>query len=286
MRKVFNSAFRVTQEFGVNETYYKQFGLKGHEGIDLVPTGTVRDIYALEDGVVVLDDDVVGSVSADPYGKLVTIWHNKINKATMYCHLKENFVTQGQIVKRGDKIGTMGGTGNVQGDHLHLNLFETDVNGNRLNKDNGYLGGTDPLPFLNEDVQAPETSIDVLQQEIVKLRVELNDLDRQKKEWEDKATIADNFRKSLSKKLFNNEESQWQQIYDEVSKAINDNDDTQSKAALSLRLWEAIQTKTGTKYIYPEQEVLLLQDLENFNGVVNKPVELSRIGHLLKAIFG
>lgn len=167
MRKVFNSQFRVSQEFGVNKDYYSKFKLNGHEGIDLVPTGVVRDVFCLEDGIVVLDDDVVGSVSADPYGKIVTVWHNKLNKATMYCHLAENYVTQGQIVKRGDKIGLMGGTGNVQGDHLHLNLFETDSSGTRLNRDNGFLGGIDPLPFLNEDV-TPEniTQVEELKKQL------------------------------------------------------------------------------------------------------------------------
>lgn len=155
MRQVFRSKYTITQAFGVNASYYSQFGLKGHEGIDLIPTGTVWDVMALEDGVIVLDDDIVGSISSDPYGKIVTIWHTKINKATMYCHLKENYVSQGQIVTKGEKIGLMGTTGNSTGPHLHLNLFETDANGVRLNRNNGYLGGIDPQPFLEEDASAP-----------------------------------------------------------------------------------------------------------------------------------
>lgn len=150
MRKLFRSTFRITQEFGVNADYYKKFGLKYHEGIDLVPTGTVWDVLALEDGVVVKDQD--DPIQGKAYGNYLTIWHNKINKATQYCHLKENYVKLGDIVKVGDKIGLMGRTGNVTGAHVHLNLFQTDDNGIRLNKDNGTLGGIDPLPFLNEDV--------------------------------------------------------------------------------------------------------------------------------------
>lgn len=147
----FRSKFKITQQFGVNVSYYSQFGLKGHEGIDLIPTGSVWDVLSLEDGVVVLDDDVVGSVSTDPYGKIVTVWHPSIKKATMYCHLSENFVSLGQIVKKGDRLGTMGSTGNSSGAHLHLNLFNVDDNGVRLNRNNGYLGGIDPLPFLESD---------------------------------------------------------------------------------------------------------------------------------------
>ena len=144
----FRSKYTITQLFGVNEEYYSQFGLKGHEGIDLIPSGTVWDILALEDGVVVLDDDIVGSPSADPYGRIVTIWHSKINRATMYCHLTQNYVAMGQTVTKGERIGTMGSTGNSTGAHLHLNLFETTDQGVRLNRNNGYNGGIDPLPFL------------------------------------------------------------------------------------------------------------------------------------------
>ncbi len=155
MRQLFRSKFKITQEFGVNAEYYKQFGLKAHEGLDIIPTGLVWDVMTVEDGVVVKDED--NSLSGI-YGVFCTLWHSRINKATQYCHLKENYVENGQIVKRGDKIGLMGKTGNTSGVHLHLNLFETDTNGIRLNKNNGYLGGIDPLPFLNEDVEPIDTS--------------------------------------------------------------------------------------------------------------------------------
>lgn len=159
MRSIFRSKYTVTQEFGVNSSYYGQFGLKGHEGIDLIPTGTVWDVLCLADGVVVLDDDTAGSVSSDPYGKIVTVWHQKLNKATMYCHLKENYVVNGQIVTQGEKLGLMGTTGNSTGPHLHLNLFETDDQGVRLNRNNGYVGGINPKPFLEEDAPVIDTTI-------------------------------------------------------------------------------------------------------------------------------
>ena len=155
MRQLFRSKFKITQEFGVNEAYYKQFGLKGHEGGDYIPTGIVWDILCLEDGVVVQDED---NTRSGAYGTYATVWHPTINKATQYCHLKENYVSFGQKVSRGDKIGLMGATGNVTGAHLHLNLFNVDAQGFRLNRDNGFLGGIDPLPFLNEDVKPVDTT--------------------------------------------------------------------------------------------------------------------------------
>lgn len=171
MRNPFRSKYRITQTFAnkliINgKEYYKQFGLLGHEGLDLVPTGTVNDVLCVEDGVVVrdIDDATLGK----NYGKNVTIWHPNIRKATQYCHLAENNVKMGDRLNRGDKLGVMGATGNTMGAHLHLNLFDVDSNGIRLNRDNGYFGGIDPLPFLEEDT----TTIDNHQAIEDKLRAE------------------------------------------------------------------------------------------------------------------
>lgn len=155
MRQIFRSKFRVSQEFGVNAEYYKKFGLTAHEGIDLVPMGIVRDVLALADGVVVKDEN---NPMSGVYGNFVTLWHPSLNKATQYCHFKENYVENGQQVKLGDKLGLMGSSGNTSGAHLHLNLFETDSSGIRLNKNNGFLGGINPLSFINEDIQPSDTT--------------------------------------------------------------------------------------------------------------------------------
>lgn len=174
MRSLFKSKLRITQNFGENPDYYKQWGLTGHEGIDLVPTGTVWDVLALEDGVVVtdIDDENLGK----NYGKYVTIWHPTINKATQYCHFNTNSVSKGDRVTRGQVIGVMGSTGNTTGAHVHLNLFNVDDNGIRLNRDNGYFGGIDPLPFLNEEIPASGD-------ETVTVSVKQRDDWEQKKEW-------------------------------------------------------------------------------------------------------
>ena len=39
-----------------------------------------------------------------------------------YCHLKERFVKEGQILRSGDKIGIMGNTGYSFGAHLHFEV--------------------------------------------------------------------------------------------------------------------------------------------------------------------
>lgn len=166
MRKIFNSQFRITQKFAVNPEYYKQFGLKGHEGLDVVPTGADWTVLCLEDGVIVrdIDDATLGK----NYGKNVTVWHPSIGKATQYCHLAENFVKMGDRLSKGDPIGKMGSTGNTSGAHVHLNLFEVDGNGIRLNRENGYFGGIDPQPFLQETANGEVT----LQEELDKARAD------------------------------------------------------------------------------------------------------------------
>lgn len=141
----FNSKYKITQAFGVNADYYKQFGLSGHEGIDLIPTGSVWDVYSLTDGVVVNETD---DPRSGAYGIWLTVWCPSKKIALQYCHLKENYVKSGDKVTQGQKLGVMGSTGNSTGPHLHLNQFNVDETGVRLNRNNGFNGGVDPLPLL------------------------------------------------------------------------------------------------------------------------------------------
>ena len=179
MKQLFRSQYKITQAFGVNYDYYKQFELKGHEGIDLIPTGTVWDVLCLADGVVVTDVD---NPLSGAYGVYVTVWHPKLRKATQYCHFKENYVKNGDTVTAGTKLGLMGKTGNTKGAHVHLNLFEVDDNGVRLNRNNGFQGGIDPLPFLEEDTPVENT---MLEGEFTKCRTDRD------QHWNDLNAIKD-----------------------------------------------------------------------------------------------
>jgi hypothetical protein len=176
MKTPFYSPYRITQAFGANPQYYKKFGLKAHEGLDLVPVSNNWTVLSLSNGVVVRDEDKPRSGA---YGVFLTIWDKENKKAFQYCHLEKNVLGVGDIIRTGDVLGKMGSTGNSTGAHLHLNMFETDHNGIRKNRDNGYMGGVDPVPFLEQEKPTQDT-----QKIIDELRIERGTLQREKAELE------------------------------------------------------------------------------------------------------
>lgn len=147
MNTPFKGGNTITQSYGQRPDYYKQFGLAGHEGADIVPSDTDRTIYCVEDGEVVRDID---DPRSGAYGIYCVILNRDTGRAWWYCHASINNVSLGQKFKRGDKIAVMGGTGNTQGDHLHLGLRMADANGHVINVNNGYQGFVDPMPILAE----------------------------------------------------------------------------------------------------------------------------------------
>lgn len=266
MRRLFKSAIKITQEFGVNPEYYSKFGLKSHEGLDCIPTGTVWDVLCLEDGVVVKDVD---NPLSGAYGVNVTVWHTKINKATQYCHFKENYVTEGQLVKTGDKLGLMGKTGNTAGSHVHLNLFETDENGIRLNRDNGYLGGINPLPFLNEEISVTPVISDDERRALAilvtfkeasqhgNLEGAINALVGEHKDLEAAKTsisTLESFRDGVAKQLNREGEKDTSKIATELAEALKEHESTQNEAAGGLKLFEVVtEWVNGKTWIFPDE---------------------------------
>lgn len=146
---------RVNQYFGENPEMYRQFGLAGHEGLDLYAL-TNANIYAAADGEVYKADHPAGN----PYGLQVRIrhtWGNKIYK-TIYAHLTEVFVSVGQQVSAGELIGLADNTGNSFGSHLHLTL---KADGEKVS---GYPDGIiDPWPYLvaGQEFQTPRPKTDI-----------------------------------------------------------------------------------------------------------------------------
>lgn len=111
---------------------------KFHSGIDFsAAMGT--EAYATGDGVVA---DVESNDWG--YGNMVTIDHG-FGYKTRYAHLRDMRVTAGQVVIRGDKIGTLGSSGLSTGPHLH---YEVIYRGQQIN----------PWNYLNPDVSPEEYS--------------------------------------------------------------------------------------------------------------------------------
>ena len=96
--------------------------LRSHTGVDIAaPKGT--PIYATADGVV------SGENPGSGYGICVVVDHG-FGFKTLYAHLQDVKVSEGQQVKRGTVIGTVGRTGLAQGYHLH---YEVIQNGTKVN---------------------------------------------------------------------------------------------------------------------------------------------------------
>ncbi len=90
----------------------------GHNGIDY--DGEFGDgIYAMLPGTITLVS------SSGPLGNHIAIEHDNGIK-TVYAHLQSMQVSQGDEVRAGDVLGTMGSTGRSTGSHLHI---ESYVNG-------------------------------------------------------------------------------------------------------------------------------------------------------------
>lgn len=101
-----------------------------HEGLDISGTGEGSPIFAANDGVVVND---MGSWTL---GKHIVLKHGN-NYYTLYAHLSKEYVSIGQIVKKGSIIGAMGHTGRVVGNpgtHLHFGAYLGNEFGPYLDK--------------------------------------------------------------------------------------------------------------------------------------------------------
>jgi murein DD-endopeptidase MepM/ murein hydrolase activator NlpD len=99
-----------------------------HFGTDLAaPKNT--DVYAVNDG------KVVAALDLSNYGKTIIIDHG-LDIFSMYLHLNEFKVAEGDMVKKGQLIGLSGDTGYVTGPHLH---FSMRVDGQKV----------DPVNFIN-----------------------------------------------------------------------------------------------------------------------------------------
>jgi hypothetical protein len=128
----------ITQYFGANSQNYAQFGLPGHEGVDIrAPMGS--KVFAVAPGRVF-------RIHINPhnhnYGIHVRVQHQN-GYQTIYAHLQKVLVRENQEVEAGYVLGLADNTGNSFGSHLHLTLKKE---GARYR--NWPHNIIDPTPFL------------------------------------------------------------------------------------------------------------------------------------------
>lgn len=115
MISCFKGKFKVTSLRG-----YRTLGGKTeyHGGLDLVALGTDKSVYAIADGKV----DAV-PFEANGFGYYVRQLLPD-GRRIYYGHMAKGSicVKAGQSIKKGDKLGVMGSTGNSTGEHTHIEL--------------------------------------------------------------------------------------------------------------------------------------------------------------------
>ena len=138
-RREINQAFRSWDEEPVDTAFHlpaigprsSAFGLKRffneqprspHSGVDIAAADK-SDVVAPAAGVVVATGDYFFN------GNTVLIHHGQ-GLVTMYCHMSEISVQDGDRLSTGDLIGKIGQTGRVTGPHLHwgISLNQVRVN--------------------------------------------------------------------------------------------------------------------------------------------------------------
>lgn len=122
------------------------FKVGNHYGVDLgwsKSSGHNQPIYAIEDGIVIY------KATQKTGGKVIHIKHSN-GYVSEYAHLNSWLVSINDKVRKGQQIGTMGATGKVSGEHLHLGLYKgTSIDYSKMS------GFVNPVPYLVEDYKEP-----------------------------------------------------------------------------------------------------------------------------------
>jgi murein DD-endopeptidase MepM/ murein hydrolase activator NlpD len=106
------AAAPISDVFGSQRMFNNGKTSSPHQGLDFrVPTGT--PVAAMNDGTVLLARNLYYE------GGFVVLDHGQ-GLLTLYLHLSEFKVKEGETVKRGQEIALSGGTGRATGPHLHV----------------------------------------------------------------------------------------------------------------------------------------------------------------------
>lgn len=152
---------RTSQGYGQNLLAYGGMGLSGHPGVDFVDDEGAP-VRASHSGVVfsvntTWSNELDGKTG---YGRFVKIRQRNGSNGfeTVYAHLHDVAVEEGDVVRAGQFIGTLGNTGFSTRPHLHFGIRflyycdkGTDIGHpcEVLNGGNGMMGWVDPVPYLH-----------------------------------------------------------------------------------------------------------------------------------------
>jgi murein DD-endopeptidase MepM/ murein hydrolase activator NlpD len=110
-----NDVIMISSDFGLRSDPFL-FLQQIHSGLDFVtPIG--KNVYATGDGTVTFV-----RYSRTGYGNEIVIDH-QYGFSSRYAHLHEIKVKEGEVIKRGQVIGTVGQTGRATGPHLHYEVL-------------------------------------------------------------------------------------------------------------------------------------------------------------------
>ena len=127
----------------------QHYGENGHLGVDIVADieGVHRTDYVVaHSGGRVVDIQTgqphnPGSSGMASYGNYVQVQHDD-GYTTFYAHLDSVYVSVGDYVDRGQRLGYMGNTGNSYGAHLHFEVRTSIAGSTRVN----------PEPYLDSNL--------------------------------------------------------------------------------------------------------------------------------------
>lgn len=132
----------VKGETRLTATYPSYSDGSPHWGIDIVKTdGNTRGqpFYAAQGGEVIIAKNDGNWNSG--FGNYCVVDHGD-GTQTLYAHSDGLVVTKGQVVKKGEKLGIIGATGNVTGPHLHFEV--------RVKNSDGSVSRVNPLNYVSK----------------------------------------------------------------------------------------------------------------------------------------
>ncbi|WP_249310218.1 M23 family metallopeptidase [Bacillus sp. FJAT-49736] len=102
-----------------------------HKGIDIA--GTYKSpVYSVEEG------KVVKSYYSPSYGNVVFV-HHENGYETVYAHLSNRMVSEGEHVQKGEIVGLMGNSGESTGTHLHFEIHKGEWTIDKKNAINPFI---------------------------------------------------------------------------------------------------------------------------------------------------